>query len=405
MVDVETSRLDSGWEVLHAVENRVRLRAADTKTRGKLNTVAQQLRQLEGVRTVRTNEQTGSLVVTFEPKSFSLLQLGEVLQCEALVSPEARAETSRSDVYSQACDRVQSFIPPIVGLMTTRWLGINGWKAISTYLITTGLTRKVVDNLEFGFPEFLAGKPQKTAAEANGKLVPVVETDKLGVQPAKVAYKIVHEVPGRIRFQIPRIAQDLDYAKELQKLAAADDRIKSLRINRATASAVITAKDKMPLGSSDLIPLIQSAANTDPSKGSERQPPSQDSLEFITEDAEESPQLADTEKVDEQVKSTSELLGDATEEAVSADRRLNEETTNLPESKIADQVDEAAASASETTLDETEEAMVSESDPIKSTEPSNLARANPWSRFKSCSLATMLKLMANLPVEQANANA
>ena len=170
MVDVETSRLDSGWEVLHAVENRVRLRAADTKTRGKLNTVAQQLRQLEGVRTVRTNEQTGSLVVTFEPNSFSLSQLGEVLQCEALgLSPEARAETSRSDVYSQACDRLQSFIPPIVGLVTTRWLGINGWKAISTYLITTGLTRQVVDNLEFGFPEFLAGKPQKTAAEANGK--------------------------------------------------------------------------------------------------------------------------------------------------------------------------------------------------------------------------------------------
>jgi len=52
-------------------------------------------------------------------------------------------------------------------------------------------------------------------------------------------YTIVHSVPGRIRLRIPRLGSDALYAKRLHSLLSADERVKSVRVNRAAASLTI----------------------------------------------------------------------------------------------------------------------------------------------------------------------
>ena len=59
------------------------------------------------------------------------------------------------------------------------------------------------------------------------------------VEPEKVNYKIVHTIPGRVRFRVPRIAKDIEYARRLEKLLKSDPVVKSERVNSAAASIVI----------------------------------------------------------------------------------------------------------------------------------------------------------------------
>lgn len=58
----------------------------------------------------------------------------------------------------------------------------------------------------------------------------------------KIAYTIAHALPGRVRFHVPRIAQDPEYRQRLEKLLKADDWVTTVRVNRAAASIVITYK-------------------------------------------------------------------------------------------------------------------------------------------------------------------
>jgi hypothetical protein len=59
-------------------------------------------------------------------------------------------------------------------------------------------------------------------------------------ESAKVAYSIAHAIPGRIRFRIPRIAQDPKYVQRLEALFKKDPAVTNERVNRSAASIVIT---------------------------------------------------------------------------------------------------------------------------------------------------------------------
>jgi Heavy metal associated domain 2 len=59
-------------------------------------------------------------------------------------------------------------------------------------------------------------------------------------EPAKVAYSIAHAIPGRVRFRVPRIAQDPKYVQRLEALFKKDPAVTNERVNRAAASIVIT---------------------------------------------------------------------------------------------------------------------------------------------------------------------
>ncbi|MEC4814298.1 MAG: hypothetical protein SAK29_13635 [Scytonema sp. PMC 1069.18] len=56
----------------------------------------------------------------------------------------------------------------------------------------------------------------------------------------KVAYSIAHAIPGRIRFRVPRIAQDPTYVQRLEALFKKDPAVTNERVNRSAASIVIT---------------------------------------------------------------------------------------------------------------------------------------------------------------------
>ncbi|MEJ1931375.1 HMA2 domain-containing protein [Nostoc sp. NIES-2111] len=59
-------------------------------------------------------------------------------------------------------------------------------------------------------------------------------------QPVKVAYSVVHSIPGRVRFHVPKIATDSAYVQRLEALLQSDPVVISERINRMAASVIIT---------------------------------------------------------------------------------------------------------------------------------------------------------------------
>ncbi len=78
----------------------------------------------------------------------------------------------------------------------------------------------------------------------------------------KIFYSIVHTIPGRIRFRIPLLAKDAEYANQLKSAIESDPRVTNVRANPQAASIVINYKigvisDNQMLA--HLIHLIQTA--------------------------------------------------------------------------------------------------------------------------------------------------
>jgi hypothetical protein len=61
----------------------------------------------------------------------------------------------------------------------------------------------------------------------------------------KVTYSIVHCIPGRVRFRVPRLAQDPKYVQSLQALLKADWMVLGERINVWASSIVIAYKQAL----------------------------------------------------------------------------------------------------------------------------------------------------------------
>ncbi|MDZ8087299.1 MAG: hypothetical protein RMY16_17335 [Nostoc sp. DedQUE12b] len=80
----------------------------------------------------------------------------------------------------------------------------------------------------------------------------------------KILYSIVHAIPGRIRFRIPLLAKDPEYANQLKLVIESDTKVTNVRANPKAASIVINYQVG---GISDnqmrehLIGLIQTAQN------------------------------------------------------------------------------------------------------------------------------------------------
>ncbi|MEQ9671367.1 heavy metal translocating P-type ATPase [Coleofasciculus sp. G2-EDA-02] len=80
---------------------------------------------------------------------------------------------------------------------------------------------------------------QKQIAAVEPKSPTVVERTKPKTRQFQVTYRVVHSTPGRVRFRIPRIAHDSNYAQRLQRLLAAEPQVTSVRLKPAAASVVI----------------------------------------------------------------------------------------------------------------------------------------------------------------------
>ena len=87
-----------------------------------------------------------------------------------------------------------------------------------------------------------------TVAKQNSKFAVVERNGHQLTQPHRVPYSVVHAIPGRVRFRVPRLLYDADYAIRLQVLLEADTLVTSIRINRAAASVVIVYKSNVGAG-------------------------------------------------------------------------------------------------------------------------------------------------------------
>jgi Cu2+-exporting ATPase len=57
--------------------------------------------------------------------------------------------------------------------------------------------------------------------------------------PAPARHAVVHAVPGRTRWRVPQVRDDAGYARRLEALAEAAPGVRSVRVNRPTASVVV----------------------------------------------------------------------------------------------------------------------------------------------------------------------
>lgn len=84
-------------------------------------------------------------------------------------------------------------------------------------------------------------KSQFSVVEGNGKVSSIDSNGHQGQFP-KVTYSVVHTIPGRLRFRVPRLRCDADYAKRLEVLLTADALIKNVRVKPAAMSVAVTYK-------------------------------------------------------------------------------------------------------------------------------------------------------------------
>ncbi|TVP56661.1 MAG: hypothetical protein EA343_23640 [Nodularia sp. (in: Bacteria)] len=217
-----------GLQIVHAMNGRIRIRATDASFHPRLEIISQDLRQYKGVRAVCVNQQTGSLVVTFDDNLLSIPQMLGILQefdIEQIPvsNVDAFAAWKSADFWQE---QSISFIPLMTGLAVTGGLGISGLAAIPVYMITADATRRVIDYLE---PKF----PRSDVVKAAPSLATPLSDD------SNFAYTVVHAIPGRIRFHLPRLAQDSAYGRRLERLLKADPQVVNVRVNYDAASIAI----------------------------------------------------------------------------------------------------------------------------------------------------------------------
>ncbi|MBD2561476.1 MULTISPECIES: heavy metal translocating P-type ATPase [Nostoc] len=106
-------------------------------------------------------------------------------------------------------------------------------------------------------------KSQFTVLEGNGK-VSITDTNGHSKREfPKVTYSVVHTTPGRLRFRIPRLRCDADYAKRLEVLLTADALVNNVRVKPAAMSVAVTYKSEKVSDAkmrSHLHDLIQAAS-------------------------------------------------------------------------------------------------------------------------------------------------
>ncbi|MGH8002061.1 MAG: HMA2 domain-containing protein [Brasilonema sp.] len=97
-------------------------------------------------------------------------------------------------------------------------------------------------------------QPKKTTSSVANKTAPSEE----------ISYSVAHAIPGRIRFRIPRLVKDSEYANKLKQVIESDSRITNVRVNPTAASIVVSYQPGVISDNqmrSHLVNLIQTAPN------------------------------------------------------------------------------------------------------------------------------------------------
>ncbi|MFN6537372.1 MAG: HMA2 domain-containing protein [Nostoc sp. EkiNYC01] len=256
-------------EIVHATIGRVRIRATEGISKSRIKNISQGLRQQYGVKEVAVNEQTGSITITFDEKKLSLAQVLGLLQqfniYQAEVSPTSNSQTDPFAAWKSLDfwkEQSISLIPLMTGLAVTGGLGISGLAAIPLYMITADATRWVIDcfELEASGSENLQELKDDPTNQANSCGQNQEVQDLKGQD---LTYSVVHAIPGRIRFHLPRLAEDRTYTRRLEKLLENDPQVISVRVNSGAASIAIAYKSSQ-ISVTHWVNLMELALQTNP---------------------------------------------------------------------------------------------------------------------------------------------
>lgn len=419
MVGVVSPRPEREVEILHVVPGRLRLRVLGEEPGTVLRAVTPLLRKRVGVREIRTNEQIGSLLITFDTNQLSLAQLFKILGdlgIAEIKQPQSQ-EPLDAEAWKKAGTQLQSFIPLLIGLLTTRQLGIQGWRSIPVYLLITNVVRQIMQSWDLaeGESEGTAegrsmlsnnvkgqraeaqkqdSKAERNNADLNGDNIPNVTPDQQNSKQSTVAfdanstvvYRLVHTIPGRMRFRVPKVAEDSAYLRRLQSLVKKDDWITQMRCNSTVASVVITYNPMQVCEAEaglHFISLIQIAANPDSKEPGSRG----------AEDVETCHGTSESQKTEE--------IG---EPDLPPPETSSAEANSLTPPVLVEQEDHKSEETGESSVDQdvqpanTNDSVADQPEPMEDAQAAIATSVSPWLDFKSAALSTLLRLMAKMPI-------
>ncbi len=419
MVGVVSPRPEREVEILHVVPGRLRLRVLGEEPGTVLRAVTPLLRKRVGVREIRTNEQIGSLLITFDTNQLSLAQLFKILGdlgIAEIKQPHSQ-EPLDAEAWKKAGTQLQSFIPLLIGLLTTRQLGIQGWRSIPVYLLITNVVRQIMQSLDLaeGESEGTAegrsmlsnnvkgqraeaqkqdSKAERNNADLNGDNIPNVTPDQQNGKQSTVAfdanstvvYRLVHTIPGRMRFRVPKVAEDSAYLRRLQSLVKKDDWITQMRCNSTVASVVITYNPMQVCEAEaglHFISLIQIAANPDSKEPGSRG----------AEDVETCHGTSESQKTEE-----------IAEPDLPPPETSSAEPNSLTPPVQVEQEDHKSEETGESSVDQdvqpanTNDSVADQPEPMEDAQAAIATSVSPWLDFKSAALSTLLRLMAKMPI-------
>ncbi|MFP4102434.1 hypothetical protein [Coleofasciculus sp.] len=431
MVGVVSPRPEREVEILHVVPGRLRLRVLGEEPGTVLRAVTPLLRKRVGVREIRTNEQIGSLLITFDTNQLSLAQLFKILGdlgIAEIKQPQSK-EPLDSESWKKAGTQLQSFIPLLIGLLTTRQLGLQGWRSIAVYLLTANVVRQIMQNLDLAegeAEEKVEGTKQKVErnnADLDGQEItnatPYEQNSKQSTVAfdanSTVVYRLVHAVPGRMRFRVPKVAEDSAYLRRLQSLVKKDDWITQMRCN-STVASVVMIYNPMEVSEAEAglhgISLIQIAANPDSRKPGSRGAGDVETCHGTSENQVIGAGVTDKvgDKTDNLTKPAlqEEPRSGEAEEIAEPDLPPPETSSAEPNSLTppvqVEQEDHGSEEAGESSVDQdvqptnTDDSVADKPEPTEDAQSAIATSVSPWLEFKSAALSTLLRLMAKMPI-------
>ncbi|MFB2978592.1 HMA2 domain-containing protein [Microseira sp. BLCC-F43] len=186
--------------------------------------LAQQLGQEVGVEAVNLDVKMGSLSINFDANILPLAQMLAILQQLGVSDTSVKITTDKQigEILKESF-LLQALISIGVAMLVTRSLNLQGARAVLANLIVGSFVHKVFEELE---TKSEAAIPQE---EVVNETQPEISDN----------YQIIHAVPGRVRFRVPWLAQDSEYAKRVYNLISKHSQVNDIRINPKAASMAI----------------------------------------------------------------------------------------------------------------------------------------------------------------------